>query len=130
MLLEGLAEAHGPVAADPALFALGSNRILDLTPLAARLADEADAAFGAALFHATLIEALAEWVAIASRDTGGQRVACGGGCFLNAILSRGLAAALSHRGLEMLEARLVPPNDGGLALGQAWVAMAALAKAN
>lgn len=130
MLLEGLAEAHGPVAADPALFALGNDHVLDLRPLAARLADEADAAFGAALFHATLIDALAEWAAIAARDNRVQRVACGGGCFLNAILSRGLAAALSRRGLAMLEARLVPPSDGGLALGQAWVAMAALGRAN
>jgi hydrogenase maturation protein HypF len=49
-------------------------------------------------------------------------VACGGGCFLNAILARGLRAALARRGIAMLEAAAVPPNDGGLALGQAVVA--------
>ncbi len=50
-------------------------------------------------------------------------VACGGGCFLNAILARGLRAALAARGIAMLEAMAVPPNDGGLSLGQAWVAL-------
>jgi hydrogenase maturation protein HypF len=49
-------------------------------------------------------------------------VACGGGCFLNAIVARGLRAALQRRGIAMLEANAAPPNDGGLALGQAAIA--------
>jgi hydrogenase maturation protein HypF len=50
------------------------------------------------------------------------RVACGGGCFLNDVLSRRLRAELAKRGIEMLEAEALPPNDGGLSLGQCWVA--------
>ncbi len=122
MLLEGLAERHGPVAADRSLHLVRADGTLDLAPLAARIADEPDDGFGAALFHATLVPALADWVAWAARESGLTTVACGGGCFLNAILSRGLRAALALRGLTMLEAHDVPPNDGGLALGQAWVA--------
>ncbi len=122
MRLEGLAQRHGPVAADAALFALGDDLTLDLTPLAARLADEADAGFGAALFHATLVAGLAEWIAAAAARLGLATVAGGGGCFLNAILSAGLRAALAQRGIALLEAQQAPPNDGGLALGQAWVA--------
>ena len=122
MLLEGLAERHGAVAADPLLFALTAANELDLVPLAARLALERDAAFGAALFHATVIAGLAAWVARASRKHGITTVACGGGCFLNAILARGLSEALLAAGIAMLEAHAVPPNDGGLSLGQAWVA--------
>jgi hydrogenase maturation protein HypF len=87
-----------------------------------RLADSDDAGRGAALFHAVLIEALAEWVDVAARRVGLDTVACGGGCFLNAILARGLRAALTQRGITMLEASAVPPNDGGLALGQAAIA--------
>jgi hydrogenase maturation protein HypF len=122
MLLEGLAEAHGPVAPDVSLWRLGADGTLDLTALLMRLADERDAGFGASLFHATLVEALASWVAAAAENAGSAVVACGGGCFLNAIVARGLRAALQRRGIAMLEANAAPPNDGGLALGQAAIA--------
>ncbi len=126
MLLEGLAERHGPVAADASLFALEADGTLDLMPLAMRLADCDDAGYGAALFHATLIMGLAEWITAAAQQRNLATVACGGGCFLNAILARGLRAALRARGITMLEAHAAPPNDGGLALGQAYVAQHAL----
>jgi hydrogenase maturation protein HypF len=122
MLLEGLAVKHGAIAPDPRLFTIDEALELDLSALVLRLADETDAARGAALFHATLIDALAEWIAHAASARVVAAVACGGGCFLNAILARGLRRALATRGIAMLEAANVPPNDGGLSLGQAWVA--------
>jgi len=128
MLLEGLAEAHGPVAPDHEGFRVTAQNELDLLPLLMRLADVSHAAYGAALFHATLIEALTQWIAAASSASGIATVACGGGCFLNAIIARGLRLALHARGIVMLEARALPPNDGGLALGQAWVVQHALAE--
>jgi hydrogenase maturation protein HypF len=127
MLLEGLADRHGRVAPDDALFAIGGTNELDLAPLLARLADESDAGFGAALFHATIVRALGAWVARSARAHGIAIIACGGGCFLNAILARDLRAELAARGLVMLEAMAVPPNDGGLSLGQAWAALRAIA---
>ena len=127
MLLEGLAEAHGSVAPDPEGFRVTEQNELDLLPLLMHLADVSDASLGAALFHATLIEALTQWIAAAADASSLATVACGGGCFLNAIMARGLRAALHARGIAMLEARALPPNDGGLALGQAWVVQHALA---
>ena len=127
MLLEGYAARHGPVNADPTLYAINAGNELDLTVLALRLAAERDAGRGAALFHSTLVAALAEWVANAAEALDMTIVACGGGCFLNAILAQGLRGALRVRNLSMLEARVVPPNDGGLALGQAWVGLRSLA---
>jgi hydrogenase maturation protein HypF len=124
MLLEGAAERHGPVAADPSLFAIGADNELDLTALAMRLADDPDAGHGAAVFHATLVAALAEWTARTARELGLTVVAGGGGCFLNAILAHGLHAALGAAGITLFQSRAVPPNDGGLALGQAWIALA------
>lgn len=147
MLLEGLAEQHGDVApvmdgyriiVTPAKAggqkspwipaSAGMTNQLDLLPLLARLADEPDAAHAAALFHATLAQALAEWTMQAAKQQGLDTVALGGGCFLNHILSRHLGDLLTQGGLKVLEARQIPPNDGGLSLGQAWVAMQSMSR--
>jgi hydrogenase maturation protein HypF len=122
MLLEGAAERHGAVPADASLYAIGARNELDLTPLLMRLAEERDIGYGAALFHATLVDALAAWVVRSALVLGVTSVAASGGCLLNAILARELEAALRERGLTLFQARAVPPNDGGLALGQAWIA--------
>lgn len=123
MLLEGLAESHGAVAALPGGYVLGRDGRLDFRPLLAAVADTVDLAFGAALFHATLAQGLAAWVLRVAERSGVEVVALGGGCFLNAILSRKLREVLEEMGLTVLEACQMPPNDGGLSLGQAWVAI-------
>jgi hydrogenase maturation protein HypF len=122
MLLEGLAEQHGP--ADPLtdVVAVTADNRLDLKPLFARLLDIPDPAQGAAVFHATLAAGLAEWAGRTAHEQGIRQVALGGGCFLNHLLARTLRTWLTALGLEVLEARLAPPNDGGIALGQAWIA--------
>jgi hydrogenase maturation protein HypF len=124
MLLEGLAGKHGSVAALRDGYRIGDDGTLDLLPLLAHLAELGDAAYGAALFHATLASALAVWVCAASDRTGLRSVALGGGCFINRILGADLRQRLAAAGLAVFEARQAPPNDGGLALGQAAVAMA------
>lgn len=124
MELEGLAARHGPVAPLSGGYALRDNgSVLDLSPLLpALMGCKNDAAYGAALFHATLAAGLAAFVAAALGRVGGARVAVGGGCAMNAVLMAGLRGHLRAIGVDLLEACLAPPNDGGLALGQAWVA--------
>ena len=120
MELEGLATERGPVPAMGGGVRLTEDR-LDFAPLLSFLADCDDAAYGAALFHATVAAGLADW-AIAAADRSGLRtVACGGGCAMNHLLMAALGERLAAAGIELLEARRAPPNDGGLALGQAWV---------
>ena len=121
MELEGLAAAHGP-AAPLAHGVIRSADRLDFAPLLSFLADCDDTAQGAAVFHATVARGLADWVVAAAQQTGLVSVACGGGCAMNAILMTALRGYLEGAGLTLLEARRAPPNDGGLALGQAWVA--------
>ena len=51
-----------------------------------------------------------------------DRVALSGGVFQNVLLVRLARAELSRLRLRVLTHQLVPPNDGGLALGQVAVA--------
>ena len=111
--------AHPGASAPPP----GSALELDLHPLLLRLADEPDAARGAARFQATLAAALVHWVEAARRRTDCATVVLSGGCLHNRLLADALHTALPARGFEVLGARRLSPGDAGLALGQAWVAM-------
>ncbi len=62
---------------------------------------------------------LAECIIVVAKRTGASRVVLTGGCFQNRYLSRRAVDRLSEEGFEVHTHRLVPPNDGGLALGQA-----------
>ncbi len=71
-----------------------------------------------ARFHNGLVHAMIE----VARRVGQPRVALTGGCFQNRILTERAAAALARAGFEVLLHRHVPPNDGGISLGQVAVA--------
>jgi hydrogenase maturation protein HypF len=75
-----------------------------------------------ARFHNGLVRAA---VAVAGA-VGEERVALSGGCFQNRLLTERLAAALEQAGHIVLLHALVPPNDGGVSLGQIVVAAAQL----
>ena len=121
MELEGLAQRHGPVSPW-----LDGSQLrdtgLDFSPLLAQLIECNDPEYGAALFHSTVAHGLAQWVMAAARSTQLTQVAIAGGCAMNEVLMSHLRTALSQAGLGLVEARQAPANDGGLALGQAWIA--------
>ena len=98
-----------------------ADGVLDLTPLLESLL-QINAQDGADRFHGTLVAALLDWAApeLAARRLG--RIALSGGCLMNAVLADGLAAGFAERGITALLPRRAPANDGGLSLGQAWVA--------
>lgn len=78
----------------------------------------------AARFHATLAAAIR--LACHRLDRG--TVVLTGGCFQNRRLVEHAADWLALEGFEVLAHRRVPPNDGGLALGQAAIASHRLAE--
>ena len=55
-------------------------------------------------------------------------VVLSGGVFQNALLVELTRDRLEVAGFDVLTHRLVPPNDGGLALGQAYLSLAAEAR--
>ena len=75
----------------------------------------------AARFHNTMVEII---VAVA-KLAGEEVIALSGGCFQNKLLTELAIARLSSEGFKVYWHQHVPPNDGGLALGQ----LAALAAA-
>jgi hydrogenase maturation protein HypF len=77
----------------------------------------------AARFHRGLAVAIREAASALATQHGARAVALGGGVFQNATLLEGLATDWP---LALLTACEVPAGDGGLALGQAVVAMARL----
>ncbi len=118
MQLEGLVRAPRAL---PGGWSIDDEGVLDLSVLLDALIDR-DPADGADLFHGTLVAALVDWSARAAEACGLDRVALAGGCLINKVLAEGLVDGLEARGLRPLTARAVPPNDGGLSLGQAWIA--------
>ena len=103
--------------------------MIDTRPLiAAVVADVRRGVPGAVIarrFHSTLVEVIA---AVCGRLRDGDRadaVVLSGGVFLNAILLAESRRAAGSRRVPVYRHRLVPPNDGGLCLGQLAVAAAA-----
>ncbi|MFH8381421.1 carbamoyltransferase HypF [Kitasatospora sp. NPDC018058] len=93
--------------------------------LAAVVADVtagASAGLVAARFHSAVAD-LVRRICTAARDRyGTTTVALSGGVFANALLTSACARGLGEDGFTVLRHRRVPPNDGGLALGQLMVA--------
>ena len=78
----------------------------------------------AARFHASLAAVITDACARIRQRTDLGRVALSGGVFQNRRLLQATVAGLEHAGFEVYTHRQVPPNDGGLALGQAAIAAA------
>src|SRR5262249_5715661 len=81
----------------------------------------------AMLFHEQFSRAWAAVVIDASQRLKIDTIALSGGVFCNAILVKRLTSLLNRAGLRVLRNTIVPPNDGGIALGQAAIAAARLA---
>ncbi len=81
-----------------------------------------DRSIMAARFHHTL----AEWVVRVAEAVGEPRVVLTGGVFQNTLLAELVSRRLAEIGIPVFQHRHVPPNDGGLSLGQVAVAAARL----
>ena len=106
----------------------GEPLVLDWEPLFREVIRDRDAGAPVgvicARFHNTLAEAIVE----VARRTGASRIALTGGVFQNRYLTERAFRRLEGEGFKPFTHQRVPPNDGGIALGQVLVAAARIDK--
>lgn len=122
MDLEHAADGVEDEVAYPFPLGGGDPAVADWAPLVGALLDDrrrgVPAAVMSARFHNALVD-LAETIVVRG---GRQRVVLSGGCFQNLRLASSVRRRLEARGVSVFTPRLYPPNDGGISLGQAFVA--------
>jgi len=124
--LEALAERGAASAPYPFLVPSGDCHRIDFSPtiaaICADLAGGGDTADIARTFHLTVATALVEVCRRIREESGTARVVLSGGVFQNKLLTEEASLLLGEASFAVYRHRLVPPNDGGLALGQAVIA--------
>lgn len=133
MALESAAR-QGPEDVDPLDFRLEEDDgllHLYMAGVIATLANERlrgrDVPTLARRFHLTLAVGLADMAVQRAREMNLKDVVLGGGCMVNGVLAGELEARLAAAGLRVWRPSQLSPGDGGLSLGQAWVAQQRLA---
>lgn len=122
MRLESLASLAWPTPPLDQGWCITPDLQLDWRPLMHWMADQTSVTQRAATFHATLAAALADWAQQACQRQGIHLVVLSGGCMANRLLDEALTEHLRSAGLKVWRAAQYPCGDGGLSLGQAWIA--------
>jgi hydrogenase maturation protein HypF len=126
--LEALADRREGGAYPLPLLAVGGLDVLDARPTVRAVVADLDGgaapALVAARFHNGLADATAAGCLRVAERRGARTAVLSGGAFANRRLLERTAAAVSAGGLEVLVPERLPPNDGGIAYGQAAVAAA------
>lgn len=124
--LEALAEASDRGCAYPYdISASGEAVVCDFRPMIREIVEDVGRKRNGEIsrtFHNTLAAAIMEVCAMIGGRTGMDRVVLSGGVFQNKLLTEKTYALLAENGFHVFTHRLAPPNDGGIALGQAVVA--------
>ena len=126
--LEELARSASPDGAYPFVLSGVEPIVIETAGIVAAVARDIDrgepAAVVARRFHTTVVELIAAACTSLASSEGVDQVVLSGGCFQNAILAAEVPVRLAKAGLRVHTHRQVPPNDGGLCLGQLAIAAA------
>jgi hydrogenase maturation protein HypF len=122
--LEALARSMA-AASTPYRFSLDTGRapaVIDAGPVIAAVAADVrggtPAAVVGARFHRAVAELIVELATLYSAEGTAHTIALSGGVFQNPLLLTSTLELLQESGINAITHRRVPPNDGGIALGQ------------
>jgi hydrogenase maturation protein HypF len=103
---------------------------IDTRPMIAAIVDDMEQSLPLDVisrqFHNTVVQAIVDVCQSIRRESGVNRVVLSGGVMVNTVLSSQIDRQLGGLGFEIYMHRRVPPNDGGLCLGQLAVAAHAI----
>lgn len=126
--LEGLAAGADMAPNEPGYPMTGSDAAELVRCVVHDLDAGVDRAVVARRFHISIAEFVVAVATQLAEQTGLDTVALSGGVFQNRLLVELLLPRLSNAGLQVLRQQLIPPNDGGISLGQVAIGRAALAR--
>ena len=97
-------------------WSIGNNQ-LDFSSLLQHLL-KCNSIEGANIFHGTLVAAFTDWIVQNANQHQIKNILLSGGCFLNKVLAEGIISSLRSHNLNPFLPHKLPPNDGGISLGQ------------
>ena len=97
---------------------LESPRSIDWAPLIEAVLADVRAGVAVPIISARFHNALAQVVVDVALACGQEKIVLSGGCFQNKVLTERVIALARRAGLRPYWHQNVPPNDGGIALGQ------------
>jgi hydrogenase maturation protein HypF len=104
-------------------FTFHAPLLLDWSPLIEAILSDLDHRVPLPLISARFHNALAEAIVAVAKHFGQPRVVLSGGCFQNRYLTERTVQRLQEDGFRPYWQQRVPPNDGGIALGQVVAAL-------
>ena len=106
----------------PFSFREESPLVLDWQRAILQIIDDLRAGETSAMISAKFHNMLAEMIVGVARKAGQQQVVLSGGCFQNRYLTERTIHRLSAEGFRPYWHQRIPPNDGGISLGQIFAA--------
>jgi hydrogenase maturation protein HypF len=103
---------------DISLIAHPTSRLLDWVPMLRAILADVQRGERASVVSAKFHNALVEGIVAVARQIAEPRVALSGGCFQNRYLTERAVRRLREENFQPYWHQRVPPNDGGIALGQ------------
>jgi hydrogenase maturation protein HypF len=100
-----------------------ASRVLDWSMMVAEILSDVKEGVSVGIISARFHNALAECIVAVAKHAGQNRVVLSGGCFQNRYLTERAVRRLQAEGFRPYWHQRVPPNDGGIALGQVVAAL-------